>query len=209
MSRLLRIAKRLFDMFGGLIVFYAVLLAFGTKPAIAATLLFVIVDGGRRLLKRQKLPPLYLASALLGIGFGIIDLAAPSPFMIQWEPLIGNVLIAGFFVSGAFAQVPLTAQFAAQSGKDIPLDRPEVMRFMRFWTLVWAVYFLVRGIAFVWIMHQWPLIEALLIRKIAGWVTLGLMIALSFAGRRLMRAFQLIGLFRPAKAPLSAAVAAE
>jgi intracellular septation protein A len=201
MSRLRRLAKRLFDLFGGLVVFWVVLLAFGTKPAIAATLVFLLVDGGRRLWKREKLPPLYLASGLIGVGFGIIDLAAPTPFMLKWEPLIVNALFAGLFVSGAFGEVPLTAQFARQSGRDIPLGRPEVMRFMRFWTLVWAAYFALRGIAFVWIMHQWPLIEALLIRKVAGWVTLAIMIGLSFAGRRVMRAMQVMGLFRPQQHP--------
>jgi intracellular septation protein A len=201
MSRLMKIGGWLFGMFGGLIVFWAVLLAFGTKPAIAATILFVIVNGGRRVLTKQTLPPLYVGSAALAIGFGLIDLAAPTPFMLKWEPLIGNALVAGFFVSGALGKVPLAAQYARHSGKDIPLERPEVMRFMRFWTLLWATYFALRGVAFVWIMHQWPLVEALLIRKVAGWVTLAVMIGLSFAGRRVMRALQAIGLFRPAAPP--------
>jgi uncharacterized membrane protein len=210
MSHLLRILTGIFNMFGGLIVFWVALLAFGTTTAIAATLLFVLVDGSRRLIRREKLPPLYLPSALLGIGFGIIDLMAPTPFMLKWEPLIGNLLIAGFFAAGARAEVPLTAQFAAQSGAEIPLNRPEVMRFMRFWTWVWAAYFVVRGIVYVWIMHAWPLVEALAIRTVVGWVSLALMIGLSFTGRRLMRLFQALGFFRPAAAPpAGAAITAE
>lgn len=206
MSRFLRILAGIFNMFGGLIIFYAALLLVGTQTAIAVTLAYVVVDGGRRLAKREKLPPLYLPSALLGIGFGVIDLLAPSPFMLKWEPLIGNVLIAGFFAAGAHAEVPLPVQFAGSAGKNIPLHRPEVMRFMRFWTYVWAAYFLARGAAIVWIMHEWPLAEAVAIRTVFGWVTLGAMIGLSFLGRRLMRAFQAIGLFRPAPAAPPAAV---
>lgn len=209
MSRVLRIAAGLFNMFGGLIIFYVALLLVGTRTAIAATLLYVVIDGGRRLGKREQLPPVYLPSALLGIGFGVIDLLAPTPFMLRWEPLIGNLLIAGFFAAGAHAEVPLTARFAAQSGKAIPLDRPEVMRFMRFWTYMWAAYFLVRGIMFVWIMHQWPLAEALVIRSLFGWITIGVMIGLSFLGRRVMRFFQLFGLFRPGPQAAAAAAAAE
>ena len=201
MSGFPRIIAGIFDMFGGLIIFYAALLLVGTRTAIAATLAYVMVDGGRRLMKREKLPPLYLPSALLGIGFGITDLAAPSPFMLKWEPMIGNVLIAGFFVAGAHAEVPLPVQFAGPAGKNIPLHRPEVMRFMRFWTYVWAAYFLARGAAIVWIMHEWPLAEAVAIRTVFGWATLGAMIGLSFLGRRLMRVFQLFGLFRPSAPP--------
>ena len=199
MMRLRSFLAAVFHTFGGLLLYWAVLLAFGIKPAIAVALGFIAVEGGWRLATRRPFPPLWLLANGAALVFGAIDLWAQTPFMIRYEGAILNLLTAGVFLVGASGQEPLVLRIARQRKPDIPADRPEVVHFFRAFTLAWALYFVARAGAFLWIMSAFPLAQALAIRAVVSWGSIGVMLLASFNGRRVFDACQRLGFFKPVK----------
>lgn len=199
MKRLSGALVSLFHMFGGLILYWVVLLMFGIKPAIAVTLVFIVAECCWRLATRRPFPVLWWFSNSMALIFGAIDLYANTPFMLRYEATVSNLLTAAFFAAGAFGEKPLVLQFAQRSpnAATIPTDRPELMRFFRAFTLLWAAYFFVRAVVFFWIMQRPSLSSALLLRTLTGWGSLGVMILISLNGRHVFMACQRIGWFRP------------
>lgn len=180
--------------FGGLILYWITLLIFGVKPAIAVALAFVMVDGARRLMARQPLPPIWLIANGAAILFGLIDLYARTPFMIRYEGAIFNLGWAVAFAVGTFGKEPLVLQFARHRSPDIP-DRPEIIRFFRAFTIAWSLFFVMRAVAFLWIMDGYPLARAIAIRAAFGWISMGVMVLISFNGRRVFELCQSLGFF--------------
>lgn len=191
--------RGLFHTFGGLVLYWTTLLAFGVKPAIAITLLYIVGEGGWRLTTHRPFPPLWLFANGAALLFGAIDLWAHTPFMIRYEGAIINLITAGAFAFGAFGPEPLVLRIARQRKPDIPADRPEVIRFFRAFTIAWALYFVARAGAFLWIMSAFPLVQALAIRTAVAWISLGFMLLASFNGRRVFAACQRLGFFNPGR----------
>jgi intracellular septation protein A len=198
MNRLRRIALALLRDFGGLIVFWIVMWRFGLKAAIAATILFVAVDGLRRLIQRERPPKLYVFTTALALIFGLIDLKARTPFMIRYEGAITNTLIGGLLAWDAFARKPMIQEFAEQSiGAPFPADRTGIRHYFRTWTLVWAGYGLLIAGFFLWTALSLPLSQALAVRALVGTSTsLGLLFVSMTFGRPIFELCRRLGLFR-------------
>jgi len=198
MSGFLKRVVGLAHTFSGLIVYWIMLLGFGIKPAILATTLFVVGDGIWRWRRHKPMPALWLLSSGVAVVFGVIDLWAMTPFMLRYEGAITNLVIAAVFGFGVMGKQPLVLRIARERRPNIP-DRPEVTRFFRAFTVAWSLYFVIRAAVFVWIMTRFPLVEAMGIRSVFSWVSLGMMMLISFNGRRVFAACQRLGLFRPAR----------
>lgn len=192
------VLKGLLQTFGGLILYWVILLAWGVKPAIAAALLFILIDGGRRLVAGKALPPLWLIGNGAAVLFGLIDLYARTPFMLRYEGAIVNLGWALAFAVGALGRQPLVLQFARRRSPDIP-DRAEILRFCRAFTIAWSLFFLFRAAAFLWIMTHYPLPQAIAIRTAFGWIGMGAMLLISINGRRVFQCCQRLGLFAASK----------
>lgn len=199
MNRGVAMLRSLFHTFGGLALYWAVLLACGVKAAIAAALLFVVLEGTWRLLTHRPFPPLWLLANGASLVFGCIDLWAHTPFMIRYEGTIINLATAAVFAIGATGREPMVMTFARRRRPDIPLDRPEIVRFFRAFTYAWALYFVARAAAFLWIMTAFPLTHAAAIRTMTAWVSLGAMILVSVKGRHVFDLCQRLGFFLSAK----------
>ncbi len=73
-----------------------------------------------------------------------------------------------------------------------------MQRFFRLFTLIWAAYFFLKAIAYLWIAATLPLTQALALRSLAGSISLVAMIALSTTqGRRLFFLFRWLGWLGP------------
>lgn len=196
-----RLAEAVFHTFGGLILYWLVLLTYGIKPAIAAILLFVLIEGGWRLRRGLPFPPLWLIANGSALVFGTIDLFARTPFMLRYEGSIINLATAGAFALGALGSEPLVLRLARQYRRDIPAHRPEIISFFRAFTIGWSLYFVARAGITLWIMTSFPLVRALALRAIFGWVSLGVMMLFSFNGRRVFALCRRFGLFAPHQEP--------
>jgi intracellular septation protein A len=192
----------LLHTFGGLLIFQAVLWRWGTKPAIAASLAYLLLDGIWRLAQREKLPAVWLLSNGLAVTFGIVDLWARTPFMIRYEGAISNVIVGLLFLAGASGERPKFMDLVEQGmGQPLPKGRPELVAFFRSFAILWAAYSFAKAGIILWLVQAYPLPQALALRSLIGTATLIPMLALSFGGRRVFGLCQRIGLFRPKAAP--------
>ena len=170
---------------GGLILFWIVLWRFGLKPAIAATLLFVLIDGARRLVGGIGFPKVWMLSNALALAFGLIDLRAATAFMIRYEAVVSNVIAGVVFLVGAFGRKPMIQEIAEERQGSPFEDRADLRVFFRAFTLVWAGYFFVKALAYVWLARSMPLEHALTVRSVAGTASFVVMLLISFRGRQI------------------------
>ena len=202
MPKLAAAARFVFGEFGPLVVFWALALTLGVKPAIAGSILFILVDAAWRRWKGLAFTRLYLLVSALTLVFGAIDLASASPFMLKYEAAITNVATGAAFVAGAMGAKPIIQEVAEQGGESLPATA-EIRAFFRLFTLVWAAYFFLKAAFYVWIVWTLPLLQAMALRSLVGSLSLGLMIAVSATqGRRLFFLCRRLGLLpRPDATP--------
>jgi intracellular septation protein A len=182
-----------FGTFGPLIVFYGLLALFGLKAAIGGLVVFFLLDLLRHRLRRIPFTRIYLLTAGLTVAFGLIDIAAQTPFMLSYESVITSVAFGVFFAAGARGKRPLIQEFAEQA-EDKPFpERADVVFFFRLLTLLWAGYFFLEASAYLWLARTQPVERAMEIRSVAGPVGLGLMFLFSLQGRRLFALLRRLG----------------
>ena len=193
MSKLTNVLRFAVAEFGPLILFWGLTLTFSVKIAIAGSLSAILIDGGLRLYLGRRFTRLYLIVSALTLGFGAVDLSVATPFLLVYEAPITNALVGGAFVIGAFGEKPLMEEMAEARAGGFPRTA-EMRRFFRLFTLVWAAYFFLKALAYLWLAATLPLTEALALRSVAGSISLGLMMALSITqGRRLFMLFRWLG----------------
>ena len=179
--------------FGGIIVFWGLWKLVSLKAAIAGTLVFVAIDIWRRRRSGIGFPRLYILTKSLAIVFGVIDLAAKTPFMLKYEGAVSTFIIAVFFAIGARGRSAIE-ELAAQQGGTASVDFPHARRFYQLLTLTWAFYYLVMSGFYGWVSVHFPYARAIGIRQVAGFVGLGVMMGVSMAGRQLFGVFRMAGL---------------
>jgi intracellular septation protein A len=192
-TQLLGLLRFVLSEFGPLILFYALLAAFGLKVAIGGSVLFIVLDVLRRRWRGIALTRIYKLSAGLTVAFGLIDLAVRTPFMLSYESVITSVALGCFFVAGSRGERPMIQEFAEQrEGKPFP-GRADVVFFFRLLTLIWAGYFFVKAAAYLWLAQTLTVAQAMEVRSVAGPVSIGIMMVVSFQGRRLFALLRRLG----------------
>jgi len=207
MAKLAAAARFVLAEFGPLLVFWAVALSFGVKPAILGSLVAIVADAAWRKRKGMASTRLYLLTSGLTLAFGAIDLAATSPFMLKYEAAVTNVATGAAFVVGAMGEKPIIGEVAEQRGEAFPPTR-EIRAYFRLFTLAWAAYFFVKAALYVWIVWTLPMLQAMALRSVVGSISLGLMIAVSVTqGRRLFFLCRRLGLLPKPDEPVVASPA--
>ncbi len=208
MRRLIAVGRWALAEFGPLIVFWALALTLGVKPAIGGSIVFILGDAAWRWRKGLAFTRLYLLVSVLTLVFGGIDLVSTSPFMLKYEAAITNVVTGFAFVAGALGQKPIIQEMAEQQGASVPATSEtraffrETRAFFRLFTLLWAGYFFVKAAFYVWAVWTMPMLEAMALRSVVGSASLGLMILLSATqGRRLFFLCRRLGLLPKPEAP--------
>lgn len=179
--------------FGGIIVFWALWKLVSLKAAIAGTLVFVVFDMWRRRRFGIGFPRLYVLSTSLVIVFGVVDLAAKTPFMLKYEGAVSTFIVAVFFALGARGRSILEELSTQQAGREA-VDFDHARRFYQLFTLIWAAYYVLMSGFYLFIGLTHPYARAIVIRQIAGFVGLGVMMLVSLNGRRLYAALRAAGL---------------
>ncbi len=201
MGKLIAAGRWALAEIGPLIVFWALALTLGVKPAIAGSILFIVADAGWRWRKGLGFTRLYLLVSALTLVFGAVDLVSTSPFMLKYEAAITNVATGLAFVAGAAGEKPIIQEVAEGRGESVPANR-ETRAFFRLFTLVWAAYFFIKAGFYVWAVRTMPMLEAMALRSAVGSISLGLMILVSVTqGRRLFFLSRRFGLLPKPDAP--------
>ena len=186
---------------GGLLAFSVALWIAGLRAAIAATLLFVLVDGIRRLVRRRPVTRVWILSNVLALVGGTIDLGAATPVLVRYEAVATNLLTAAAFLCGAFGRRSVVQEVAERwHGAPYGAERSDLRAFFRAFTLVWAGYFVLKALLYLWLTAHLPLGRALVLRSAIGTGSFALMILLSWRGPSLFRLCRRCGLFAPSDA---------
>jgi intracellular septation protein A len=210
MNRLLSFLRMLVTQFGTLILFWSLLWIFGLKVAIAGSIVFVVIDGVRRIVTHAGFPAIYLLTSGLTLVFGSIDLYSQTPFMIKYEAVITNLVLAGVFAFGARGRKSMLQDIAEQQSGEAFEDRADIRYFLKLMTWMWAGYFVFRAGLYLWLGEIMPMERLLTIRPIIGFVTLGGMMLLSFQGQRLFALMEKWGMLpKEPEQPAAAAQSAE
>ncbi len=185
---LVRAALGLAEELGGLLAFWIVLECAGLRAAIAATLVVVVADGARRLIRRRPMTRIWMLSSTLALAGGAIDLRAATPFMIRYEAVGTNLLTGLAFLIGTFGARPLVQEVAeGWRGAAFDPGQSGLRAFFRAFTLVWAGYFVLKAGVYLWLATELPLDRALALRSVIGTASLVMMILLSRRGPALFR----------------------
>jgi intracellular septation protein A len=194
MSKLMATVRFAAAEFGPLIVFWTLAATLGVKAAILGSILFIIGDALWRRRTGLKFTRLYVLVSALTLVFGVVDLVSTSPFMLKYEAAVSNAATGLAFIVGALGEKPIIQEAAEQRGQSFVVTN-EVRAFFRLFTLVWAAYFFLKAVLFVWMAWTMPMLEAMALRSIVGSGSLGLMIAVSVTqGRRLFFLCRRLGL---------------
>lgn len=187
--------------FGSLLVFWGLATFCSLRVAIAGTLIFILGDTLRRYRNGLTFSRLWIISSVLAVLFGLIDLLAVTPFMIQYEGVLTNLIIAFCFTVSAFGKRSVIQELAEErQGFTFPPERTEIRAYFRAFTLVWATYFAAKAGLYLWLISHFPLPRALALRSVIGTLSLATMIGVSLQGKRIFLLCQRIGLFQPTRA---------
>ena len=99
--------------------------------------------------------------------------------MLKYEDVITSVIIATIFAWGARGEKSMLQGLVEQQQGDNFEDGPDIRRFFKLFTLLWASYFLLKAIVYLWLGEILPMEEALTVRPVIGMVSLGAMVLLS------------------------------
>jgi intracellular septation protein A len=184
MARLLGLLRYAFAEFGSMIVFVVGLYGFGIKPAIVATIVWIVGDAIQRAVRRAGFPQVWLFANGLVVVFGGVDLYAATPFMLRYEPVVTNALTGLVFAAGAFGDKPVIQLLAEARGRSFP-EGAEIRRFFQVLTFIWVTYFIAKAALYYWLAGSMSLEEAMPIRAVVGPASLAALLALSFRSRPL------------------------
>ena len=121
--------------------------------------------------------------------------------MLKYEAAVSNVVTGIAFVIGALGEKPIIQEVAEQRGESF-VATDEIRAFFRLFTLVWAAYFFLKAVLFLWMAWTMPMLrgDGRCVRRSAVSVS-ALMIAISVTqGRRLFFLCRRFGLL-PKPAP--------
>lgn len=183
--------------FGGIVVFYALMWTVGIKAAIGGTLVFVALDIWRRRRTGLGFPRLYVLTTGLAIVFGTIDLVSKTPFMLKYEGAVSTFVVGVTFALGARGTSVIEELVVQKSGPSA-LDFPHAHRFFQLLTATWAIYYLALSLFYAWVGITFPYKRAILIRQVASFVGLGLMMVVSVNAKALNGVFRACRLIPPA-----------
>lgn len=170
--------------FGPLIAFWGLDLTLGLKAAIAGSVLFILVDFLWRWRRRLAFSRIYILTSALTVGFGAIDLAAATPFMLKYESVITNIVIGLICVAGARGSRPIVLEVMEQQhGQPFP-NQPNIIRFYQIFTLIWAGYFFIKAGLYFILGQMMPMVQAMAVRSIFGTASMLVMMAFSILGGR-------------------------
>jgi intracellular septation protein A len=198
MQRLKKLVLGAFGTFGPLIIFVAAEHLLSLRWAIGLSTSYTLAEIAWRMWRREKLSQLFIFTAAMTLGFGGIDLVLNQPVFLKYEAVATNVLTGVYFAASVFGGKSLIEAAYAQAPREDkpPLD-PELRAFFRLLTMIWAIYFFVKSVAYFFVARAYDYDHALAIRTVAGNVSMFALLGISLVGgRTLLKLVQRVGLFR-------------
>ncbi len=183
-----------------LLLFYAVFTLADLAGGLLAALGWALAALGSRLVLRARIPAVLLLTTALLVVRTAIGFATGSAFLYFLQPSVQNFLIA--FV--LLATVPTGRTFLGKLADDFCAFPPSltgnarVQRFFRRVSLLWALVFIINGLATLWTLAEATLGDFLLVATAGSYALVGVAALASLAWfRRELRGEGIRLRFRP------------
>lgn len=157
------------------LLFYGCLLVAGLSVAILAAVSWSYGAVGRRMVRRQPVPPI-LVLAVIGITVRtVVALMSGSSFVYFLQPILGTVAMGGVFLISIGIGRPLIGRLACEFWPLTPevAARPSVLRLFRRLTLLWAAVNLVTAALTMSLLLWLPLTTFVALKQLSGLAVTG------------------------------------
>jgi len=170
------------ESFGPLLVFWTFEHRWGLVPAIVSG---VVVGVGLVTFQwiREKSPSkLTVINAVSVVVFGALDLTFRSAFFVKLEPVLGNLVWAGIFLTSAATGPGLITEMVERTSARM---KDSVRSYMRGVTVAWGLFMIARAAVYLWMAFALTVDQALAARGVLGPASFVGMFALEMAFRYL------------------------
>jgi hypothetical protein len=152
------------------VLFYVCLMAAGLGAAYVAAAGWSYAALGRRLLRRQGVPPLLLLGVIGITVRTLVAVASNSSFVYFFQPILATVAMSGVFFISVVVGRPLIGRLAGEFWAMTPevASHPAVLRLFRDLTLLWAVVNLISAALTMSLLMFLPLGAFLAVKQLAG-----------------------------------------
>ncbi|WP_413578738.1 septation protein IspZ [Bdellovibrio sp. HCB290] len=164
----MKIINWVLENFGSIILFQFTHHFYGLKPAIAAALVFSVVQIVVLKLKKRPFNPFMIFSFVLICGFGLVDLLSANAEFFKYESGILSLFIGAYFGISLFRPKSLVEEVAEQQGRVSTESSPDKTFFFRLITLFWLLYFVAKALIYFWIASTSSITESLIFRTLFG-----------------------------------------
>ena len=171
--------KGLIANFAPLLVYYGVLHFFGLRIAAVSTIVFCLAEAAHYRWKQRPMPKLFKFICVLTLIFGVLDIIFAEGYFVRLEPVISNLLTAGFFAYTIWSPQAIIQMIATQGGQTSSLDSPDKRFLFRVLTGIWVVYFGVKALIYLRFNLDNSIEDGLLFRAVAGNLSFLLMFVFS------------------------------
>jgi intracellular septation protein A len=148
-------------------VYYAADWASGLRAAIVASTLWSMGEVVVHLVRREPLDAMFKFTAITTFLFGVVDLVCTQPWLFSYEPVVTNVVTAGFLLALANRSLDSLLDQVYQARPELRGD-PEVPVRMRVAVVLIAAFTLLKAVVYLWMAMVFPVERAMNLRVIVG-----------------------------------------
>ncbi|WP_413581510.1 septation protein IspZ [Bdellovibrio sp. HCB288] len=164
----MKIINWVLENFGSIILFQITQHFYGLKPAIAAALVFSVVQIILLKLKKRHFNSFMIISFVLICGFGLVDLLSTNNEFFKYESGILSLLMGAYFGASLFRPKSLVEEVSEQQGRVSTEPSPDKTFFFRLITLFWLIYFVAKALIYFWIALNSSIEVSFIFRMIFG-----------------------------------------
>jgi intracellular septation protein A len=170
------------------LVFYGVNHFYGLRPAVVTTILFTFAEIIRFRVQKRPLNKVFLFAVGMTLVFSVLDLIYAKGVFVKLEPVITNLVTAGFFAY-LIKSPGMLKEMLEQAGKADALDSPEALFLVRINMAIWVLYFVGKSAVYLQYNLHHTVEQTLIFRTTVGNASLVGILAVSFVATKMVRTY--------------------
>lgn len=168
-SRIAQVLAFVAQNFSVPVLFFVVFRLAGAQAAVATALIGTLIEAIILRARRGRVPPFFLVISFFTLLFGSIDLALKVPNYYRFEPFAQSALVGTLLWLAVLLKIPIARWLA----DDLPPEyRPDESRLPKGYLsrilLVFAAYFYLKAITYLWLSRVLDLGTLMLVRPFVG-----------------------------------------
>lgn len=203
MNKVKKLTIFILKNFGPIVGFYILNHFLGYRIATIVSLVLVLIDYLVLKFRKERITMLFWAFNSVIVVFGVLDLLLSNQLFIKYEAFLTNTIVAIFWAASIFKDKSIVQEIAESQGRVDPIQSADKRFFFNAFTIFWSVYFLAKGIFYLWTYQNTNMDSALMVRIFVGKISLWIMIGIStLLPRKVWKCMECLKLFPSQKSNL-------